>query len=88
MYATGAATTPAGKWVILACILLYVMCYGGCWAATARLFSTEIQAGRTRAAASSFANAANQASNTIVALSTSAALALILRLLTPRRSWA
>ncbi|GAA5990957.1 hypothetical protein JCM11641_007446 [Rhodosporidiobolus odoratus] len=69
MYASGAAHTPVGKWVTIVFIELFAFVFGTTWASVTRLYSSEIQPSRTRAAAASFSQATNQLVNYAVALS-------------------
>lgn len=73
--ASGAAYTPAGKWAIIVFIEMFAVTYAGSWSLCVRLYSAEIQPSRTRAAASSFGQGANQLINTVVALTSPALLA-------------
>ncbi|KAF7973733.1 hypothetical protein HWV62_14302 [Athelia sp. TMB] len=73
--ASGAAYTPAGKWTVIVLIELFAITFAGTWAIYVRLYASEIQPSRTRAAASSFGTGANQLVNTIVALTSPAFLA-------------
>lgn len=73
--ASGAAYTPAGKWIIIVLIELFAVTFAGSWALCVRLYSAEIQPSRTRSAASSFGQGANQLVNTVVALTSPAFLA-------------
>ncbi|KZP33388.1 MFS transporter [Athelia psychrophila] len=74
MYASGAAYTPIGKWVVIALIELFTVTFAGSWALCVRLYTAEIQPSRTRAAASSFGQGTNQLVNTILALTSPAFL--------------
>ncbi|GAA5831306.1 hypothetical protein JCM11251_007829 [Rhodosporidiobolus azoricus] len=69
MYASGAAGTEAGKWTVIVFIELFVLSFGMTQASVTRLYSSEIQPSRTRAAAASFSQATNQAINFAVAVS-------------------
>ncbi|GAA5917842.1 hypothetical protein JCM6882_000838 [Rhodosporidiobolus microsporus] len=69
MYASGAAKTEAGKWTVIVFIFLFVFTFGTTMASATRLYSSEIQPSRTRAAASSFSQATNQITNFAVAVS-------------------
>ncbi|ORY89284.1 general substrate transporter [Leucosporidium creatinivorum] len=68
MYASGAAHTSVGKWVVIAFIELFALAFSGSWSMTVRLYSSEIQPSRTRAAATGFGQGVNQLANFIVAL--------------------
>ncbi|KAE9391335.1 putative transporter [Gymnopus androsaceus JB14] len=67
IYASG-ASTGGGQWVIIVCLYLFLIAFGSTWALTTRVYASEIQPLRNRAAASSIANSCNQGVNTLVAL--------------------
>ncbi|KAF7973596.1 hypothetical protein HWV62_14894 [Athelia sp. TMB] len=73
--ASGAAYTPIGKWAVIVLIELFTVTFSGSWSLCVRLYTAEIQPSRTRAAASSFGQGANQLVNTILALTSPAFLA-------------
>ncbi|KAI5475035.1 MFS sugar transporter [Pseudohyphozyma bogoriensis] len=75
LYASGANHTPGGKWTIIILIEVYAVVFAATWATVTRLYASEIQPSKTRAAASSFGQGANQLVNTIVALTSPAFLA-------------
>ncbi|KZP11841.1 putative transporter [Athelia psychrophila] len=75
LYASGAAYTPFGKWAVIVLIELFAFTFSGSWSLCVRLYTAEIQPSRTRAAASSFGQGANQLVNTVLALTTPAFLA-------------
>ncbi|BGP37168.1 hypothetical protein JCM10450v2_001074 [Rhodotorula kratochvilovae] len=75
MYASGAAYTEKGKWVVIVFIELYAFSFAASWGVVTRLYSAEIQPSRTRAAAASFSVATNQLTNFVVALTGPAFLA-------------
>ncbi|KAM0756661.1 general substrate transporter [Meredithblackwellia eburnea MCA 4105] len=68
LYASGKARDDRGKWVVIITIELFAIAFVSTWAAVIRLYSSEIQARSTRAAASAFGNGVNQAVNFVVAL--------------------
>ncbi|BGP05233.1 hypothetical protein JCM10049v2_001037 [Rhodotorula toruloides] len=68
MYASGKAGTEQGKWVVVVMIELFAIAFSGSWAVITRLYASEIQPSKTRAAAASFSTAINQAINFVVAL--------------------
>jgi hypothetical protein len=73
--ASGAAYTTGGKWSVIVLIEIFASTFAGSWALIVRLYASEIQPSRTRAAASSFGQGANQLVNTVVALTSPAFLA-------------
>ncbi|KZP07920.1 general substrate transporter [Athelia psychrophila] len=75
LYASGAAYTPVGKWAVIVLIELFTVSFACSWAASIRLYCAEIQPSRTRAAASSFGQGANQLVNAVLALTSPAFLA-------------
>ncbi|KAM0754822.1 general substrate transporter [Meredithblackwellia eburnea MCA 4105] len=75
LYASGGAYTKVGKWAVIVLIELFAITFAGSWALCTRLYSSEIQPSRTRSAASSFGQGANQLVNTVVALTSPAFLA-------------
>ncbi|GAA5877955.1 hypothetical protein JCM1840_000123 [Sporobolomyces johnsonii] len=75
LYATSAAHTAAGKWVVIAFIELFAISFTSSWSLVTKLYASEIQPARTRAAATSFGQGANQAVNFAVAVSGPAFLA-------------
>ena len=62
LYASGASSTPAGKWAIIALIYVFVVAFAMSWAVVNRIYCSEIQPMHTRAAASSLGQCANWAS--------------------------
>ncbi|GAA6060934.1 hypothetical protein JCM10212_003842 [Sporobolomyces blumeae] len=75
LYATSAARTPVGKYVVLVFIELFAISFTCSWASVTKLYAAEIQPSRTRAAAASFGQAMNQLFNFGVAVSGPAFLA-------------
>ncbi|GAA6022959.1 hypothetical protein JCM11491_005483 [Sporobolomyces phaffii] len=69
MYASGAARTPAGKWVVIILIELFAVSFSSGWSLITKLYTAEIQPSRTRSAASSVGQGCNQAVNFAVAVS-------------------
>ncbi|GAA5901726.1 uncharacterized protein JCM6883_000375 [Sporobolomyces salmoneus] len=67
MYASG-ANKGGGRWFIIILIEVLAAAFSASWALVVRLYSSEIQPSRTRAAASSFSQATNQATNFVVAM--------------------
>ncbi|GAA5936855.1 sugar porter family MFS transporter [Sporobolomyces koalae] len=67
MYASG-ANKGGGRWFIIILIELLAASFSASWALVVRLYSSEIQPSRTRAAAASFSQASNQATNFVVAM--------------------
>ncbi|GAA5824415.1 hypothetical protein JCM5353_005029 [Sporobolomyces roseus] len=67
MYASG-ANKGGGRWFIIILIEVFAASFSGSWALVTRLYSSEIQPSRTRAAAASFALAMNQLANFCVAM--------------------
>ncbi|GAA5961112.1 hypothetical protein JCM3765_001231 [Sporobolomyces pararoseus] len=69
LYASGAAKTPAGKWVVIILIELFAVSFSSGWSLITKLYTAEIQPSRTRSAASSVGQGCNQAVNFAVAVS-------------------
>ncbi|GAA5846701.1 hypothetical protein JCM3766R1_002885 [Sporobolomyces carnicolor] len=69
LYASGAARTPAGKWVVIILIELFAISFSSGWSLITKLYTAEIQPSRTRSAASSVGQGCNQAVNFAVAVS-------------------
>ncbi|GAA6061768.1 hypothetical protein JCM10212_000748 [Sporobolomyces blumeae] len=67
MYASGAAR-GGGRWFVIVLIEVLAASFSASWALVTRLYASEIQPSRTRAAAASFSQAANQTTNFIVAM--------------------
>lgn len=68
LYASDGARSSAGKWVVIVFIELFALSFAGSWSIVVRLYTSEIQSNRTRAAASSTGQALNQLVNAVVAL--------------------
>ncbi|KAM0791305.1 hypothetical protein ACM66B_005777 [Microbotryomycetes sp. NB124-2] len=68
LYASGGAYTRAGKWTVIVMIELFAIFFAGTWSLVVRLYTSEIQPTKTRAAASSTGQAINQLANFVVAL--------------------
>jgi MFS family permease len=60
MYASG-ANKGGGRWFIIILIEVLAASFSASWALVVRLYASEIQPSRTRAAAASFSQASNQA---------------------------
>lgn len=60
MYAAG-ANKGGGRWFIIILIEILAASFSASWALVVRLYASEIQPSRTRAAAASFSQASNQA---------------------------
>lgn len=59
IYASHADATPAGRWSIIALIYIFVIAYGMSWAVVLRIYCSEIQPTKTRAAATSLGQCCN-----------------------------
>lgn len=59
IYASGASSTPAGKWAIIVLIYLFIVAFAMSWAVVGRIYCSEIQPMHTRAAAASLGQCAN-----------------------------
>ena len=59
LYATNASATAAGRWTIIALIYIFVVAFSMSWAVVNRIYCSEIQPMRTRAAATSLGQCAN-----------------------------
>ncbi|KAI0046163.1 hypothetical protein FA95DRAFT_1560430 [Auriscalpium vulgare] len=70
IYASGASATPAGRWTVIALIYIFLVAFHMSWAVVNRIYCSEIQPMRTRAAATSLGQCANWAVNWIIAFST------------------
>lgn len=73
MYAARLVSEPdstVGKWIVVVMIYLFTIAFSGTWAVTIRVYTTEVQPARTRAAATSLAQSVNWAANFLVALTT------------------
>ncbi|KAJ9200301.1 hypothetical protein DTO164E3_3008 [Paecilomyces variotii] len=60
----------AGRWVVIISIYLYTIFFGISWGVTIKIYSTEVQPARTRAAASSLGQGVNWVANFLVAFTT------------------
>ncbi|GAA5925973.1 uncharacterized protein JCM15063_005174 [Sporobolomyces koalae] len=69
LYASGAARTPVGKWIVIILIELFAISFSSGWSLITKLYTAEIQPSRTRSAASSVGQGCNQAVNFAVAVS-------------------
>ncbi|GAA6009918.1 hypothetical protein JCM11491_000866 [Sporobolomyces phaffii] len=67
MYASG-GNKGGGRWFIIILIEVLATSFSASWALVVRLYASEIQPSRTRAAAASFSQASNQATNFVVAM--------------------
>ncbi|KIK60407.1 hypothetical protein GYMLUDRAFT_606813 [Collybiopsis luxurians FD-317 M1] len=68
IYASGATSNSAARWIVIVCLYLFLIAFGSTWALTTRIYASEIQPLHNRAAVSSIANSCNQGVNTLVAL--------------------
>jgi hypothetical protein len=59
IYATHGNDTPAGKWTVIALIYVFIVAFGMSWAVVNRIYCSEIQPMKTRAAATSLGQCAN-----------------------------
>ncbi|GAA5828870.1 hypothetical protein JCM11251_005903 [Rhodosporidiobolus azoricus] len=69
LYASGAGYQRIGKWVAIIMLELYAVSFTSSWSLVTKLYAAEIQPSRTRAAAASFGQGANQLVNFAVAVS-------------------
>ncbi|KAJ9298538.1 hypothetical protein DTO271G3_3505 [Paecilomyces variotii] len=60
----------AGRWVVIISIYLYTIFFGISWGVTIKIYATEVQPARTRAAASSLGQGVNWVANFLVAFTT------------------
>ncbi|KAI5119490.1 hypothetical protein M0805_009514 [Coniferiporia weirii] len=70
IYASNAHTTASGRWAVIILIYVFVVSFSMSWAISNRIYASEIQPMRTRAAATSLGQAANWVVNWVVAFST------------------
>lgn len=70
LYVTGATNEPAGRWSVIALIYLFLIAFAMTWAMVIRVYASEIQPMKTRAAATSLSQSANWILNWLVAFST------------------
>ncbi|KAJ9246659.1 hypothetical protein DTO207G8_8716 [Paecilomyces variotii] len=63
-------SSGAGRWVVIISIYLYTIFFGISWGVTIKIYSTEVQPARTRAAASSLGQGVNWVANFLVAFTT------------------
>lgn len=72
LYASGHVHAEHGvaRWVVITSIYFYVIAFSVSWAVTIKIYITEVQPARTRAAASSLAQGANWVANSIIAFTT------------------
>ncbi|KAM0749065.1 general substrate transporter [Meredithblackwellia eburnea MCA 4105] len=68
LYASGAAKSEAGKWVVIATIEIFTISFCATWAAILRLYTAEVQPNKTRGPATAFGVGVNQTVNFVVAL--------------------
>ena len=59
LYASGASSTPAGRWTIIVLIYIFVVGFSCSWAIVIRIIVGEIQPTKTRASVSSFGQCVN-----------------------------
>jgi len=59
IYATHGSDTPAGRWMVIALIYVFIVAFGMSWAVVNRIYCSEIQPMKTRAAATSLGQCAN-----------------------------
>ncbi|TFY68987.1 hypothetical protein EVG20_g3343 [Dentipellis fragilis] len=59
LYATHASESAVGKWMIVGCLYLFLFVFSMTWGIVTRIYCTEIQPIRTRAAATSLAQCAH-----------------------------
>lgn len=59
-----------GRWVVVTSIYLYTIAFAVSWAVTIKIYITEVQPARTRAAASSLGQGANWVANFLIAFTT------------------
>ncbi|GAA5896003.1 hypothetical protein JCM6882_005583 [Rhodosporidiobolus microsporus] len=69
LYASGAGYNNVGKWAAIIFIELFAVCFTSSWSLVTKLYAAEIQPSRTRAAAASTGQGANQLINFAVAVS-------------------
>ncbi|KAI0064471.1 general substrate transporter [Artomyces pyxidatus] len=70
LYASGGSATHAGKWTIIALIYTFIVAFSMSWAVVNRIYCSEIQPMKTRAAATSLGQCANWAVNWVIAFTT------------------
>ncbi|TFY82371.1 hypothetical protein EWM64_g1647 [Hericium alpestre] len=70
LYASNASSTLAGRWTIIALIYIFVIAFAMSWAVVNRIYCSEIQPMRTRAAATSLGQCANWVVNWVIAFTT------------------
>ncbi|KAA1469448.1 general substrate transporter [Dentipellis sp. KUC8613] len=70
LYASDASATAAGRWTVIALIYIFIVAFAMSWAVVNRIYCSEIQPMRTRAAATSLGQCANWAVNWIIAFTT------------------
>ncbi|TFY50918.1 hypothetical protein EVG20_g11256 [Dentipellis fragilis] len=70
LYASDASATAAGRWTVIALIYIFIVAFSMSWAVVNRIYCSEIQPMRTRAAATSLGQCANWAVNWIIAFTT------------------
>lgn len=59
IYASRASEHPAGRWAVVVLIYVFVAAFSMSWAVVSRIYCSEIQPMRTRAAATSLGQCAN-----------------------------
>lgn len=77
IYASAAHTTPGGRWAVIVLLYVFVASFALTWAVANRIYASEIQPMRTRAAATGLGQAANWAVNWAVAFGTPLFLARV-----------
>ncbi|KAH8116826.1 general substrate transporter [Phellopilus nigrolimitatus] len=70
IYASNAHATAGGRWAVVVLIYVFVVAFSMSWALAFRIYASEIQPMRTRAAATSLGQAANWIVNWVVAFTT------------------
>ncbi|KAH8917755.1 general substrate transporter [Atractiella rhizophila] len=70
LYASKATNAAGARWTVIAMIEVFIIAFAATWGPGIRMYASEIQSGRTRAAAISLAGAFNQGVNFLIALTT------------------
>ncbi|KAH8923423.1 general substrate transporter [Atractiella rhizophila] len=70
LYASKATNAAGARWTVIAMIEVFIVAFAASWGVGMRMYISEIQSGRTRAAATSLATATNQGVNFLIALTT------------------
>lgn len=63
IYASHADRVAAGRWAVIALIYIFIIAFSVSWAIVNRIYATEIQPMRTRAAATSIGQSSNWVSS-------------------------